>query len=786
MKDAPYSIEISEDEQPFAIKEHFIKYLRYWPWFLMGVFISLALGFVYLRYAPIIYKSEAKIRLLDDSKDLGFSIDPMSILNGSTKINMDNEIEVLKSYRILSKVVDKLNLDVNYFVVGNLKKTQIWNPPFVVTKIISTDSLAKPLSYTINLNLDGLKITDDKDSLITTNLFGISSVPHFPIQIEMLDGILAEEYNGITYSVVILPKKDVVMQLVKDIEAETTNKTSEIVILSLKGENPDQCESILNAVIDEFNHDGILDRQLVSRRTVDFIDERFLSLSGELDSIEGNKKNFKRSNSLTYIEADAGLTMQKKSVAEDEANVLENQISLSNLLGETLSSESDYGLLPADIGLESSSINALVADFNKTVLEREKLASSAGENNPTLQELSSQLQRGKQNIIQTVKMYQKQLRVSMNQLNDQKSRAGAMFYGLPEKEQKLRSIERQQSIKENLYLLLLQKREEAAINFAVTAPSIKVVDYGLSSNKPIEPKKKLVLGVSLLLGLLLPYGFLFVKFSLDTKIHERADLEKAAPEIEVLGEIPSIEGDKKYIEPNDTSNISEAFRILATNVSFHLPPKVQGEGQVIYVTSSIKKEGKTLTALNLSLAFAGIKKRVLLVGADLRNPQLHQYYETIGNGIGFSSYLSNNKIKWKDCIQDGFTKNEFHKVCFAGKIPSNAPILLLDERFGKFISEAKKEFDIIIVDTAPTVLVTDTLLISQFADLTLFVLRANYTDKRILEHSKNLNKTGRLQNMAYVLNDGKLGTTYGYGFGYGADTGQEPRNKWLNRMLKRK
>src|SRR5690606_12066783 len=335
-------------------------------------------------------------------------------------------------------------------------------------------------------------------------------------------------------------------------------------------------------------------------------------LSGELSTIEGEKESFQKRNNLSYIEADAGMSIQKKSIAEDEVNKFQTQIELSKLLNKSLSDQGDYGLLPADIGLESSGINSLVSSYNEIALERQKLAASAGENNPTLQELSSQMSRVKQNIVNTVNVYQQQQSISLVQLSRQKNRAGAQFSSIPEKQNILRSIERQQSIKESLYLLLLQKREEAAINYAVTAPSVKVVDYGLSDTHPVSPKKKVVYAISLLMGVLLPFGFFYMKFTMDTKIHERADVERMHTDITIAAEIPYFENIKNFTHANDRSLLAESFRILSTNVNYLLGKKRE-EGRVVYVTSSVKEEGKTMIALNLSLAYASIKKKVLLV-----------------------------------------------------------------------------------------------------------------------------------------------------------------------------
>lgn len=774
MKENYYILSNDEEDNSLQLKEVFFKYLRYWPWFLIAIGISLVFAFLYFRYAPTIYSSVAKIKIIDDSKELEIANDPLSLLSGNPKINLDNEIEVLKSYRILDQVVTALDLEISYYEVGNIKTRQIYNAPFKVTKLFPEDSLKKSVVYHFNFEveppeiIDGDGVTKTLDSS-TTKFFNTG----FPIEIQLVNGIDLSTFRSKKFSVQIRKKKETVLELAKNLEIKATNKNSEVLSLKLKSESPQLSEAILNEIIHRFDKDGILDRQLVSKRTMDFIDARFVYLSNELDSIEVGKKDFKQNNNLSYIEADAGLTIQKKSVAENEVFQLETQIELSKLLQKNLNKQNDFGLLPADIGLENSSINNLVSEYNQIALEREKLTSSGGVNNPMVKILSDQLQRGKQNIITTVNAYRNQLNISLRQLRKEKNRTSTIFSKLPEKEKMLRAIERQQSIKENLFLLLLQKREEAAINFAVTAPSVKVVDYGLTSIKPIAPKKSIILLMALGLGFLLPFGFLFLKFALDTKIKDKSELEKLAGEIPILAEIPSLKDPNSFFEINERSVKAESFRILGTNVNYLLPQRQDNLGHIVFVTSAIKGEGKTFIALNLSIALSSLQKKVLLVGADLRNPQLHTYFNEDKNTKGLSNFLHNPDIDWKDCIYKSNSENSFLDICFGGPIPPNAAQLIAGNTMETFLNIVKEEYDYVIVDTAPTVQVADTLLMSEYADVSIFITRSGYTDKRLIEFSKELSTTKRLKNMAYVLNDvsfsKRAGYNYGYEYGYGVD-----------------
>ena len=767
MKESPFSLDFNKEEESFDLKELVLKYLPYWPWFLVTTLLCIGVGYAYIRYTPVFYQSVAKIKFVDTSFEEDVANKDMAVR--SSNINLENEIEVIKSYRLLSQVVNDLNLNVAYYEEGRVKLWQIWDPPFTLSAIGIEDSLAKPSIFKLKLDPSEISITREDGKRYIFNLdYQDSLMTGLPFKLQRQQKLKnINDYRYSALNVVISPTKEAVFQLAKNLEVLPAHRNSDILSLSLKSQNAEHSEAILNDIIAKFDQDGVLDRQLVSRRTLEVIDKRFIYLSGELDSIEVGKQDFKQINDLSYIESDAGINLQKKSETETEVFKLETQISLSQLLRETVAQEAAYNLLPAEIGLDNTSLNALVFSYNELALERNKLVTTVGPNHPSLVRLSGQLERGKLNILNTVNVYQRQLRISLKQLTQERNLAGYRYSKLPEKEKLLRGIERQQSIKENLYLLLLEKREEAAIKLAATAPSIKVVDYGLTSSVPVSPNKRFVYSLSLAFGMFLPFLVLFIRFFLDTKIYDSKELEKLNPDIPVVAEIPLFKKTRSFIGPNDRSPLAESFRILGTNVNYLLPKNSSGNAQVIYVTSAIKGEGKTLLAFNLSVSYAILKKKVLLIGADLRNPSLHKVIDIPKNASGLSNLLSHSSRNWRDYIYDGFEQNTFHKICYDRKIPLNATELLSGMGFGKFIEDAKKEFDYIIVDTAPTLLVTDTLLISKYADITLFVARAGYTEKRLVDFSRGLAETKKLRNMAYVLNGVGLGKAKGYNYGYG-------------------
>lgn len=750
------------------IKDILFKYLAFWRWFVVGAIVALFVAFTYLRYASNIYQTTAKIKILDNSKGGMKLPSDVAALFSNSKVNLDNEIEVLKSHRLLELVAKNLELETSYYSVGNIKTSELWKDrPFKVIWLDPKDSINnRKIVFELELENNGYRLISEGSSSESKCQFGKKNkIKGQEFIITLNDKVKNQKLNQEHYKVIRTPISIVVEGLSNSLQLASTAKQSEVLSLELTGENQDKSEAIINEIIDKFNEDGVTDRQLVSQRTIDFVNERFVNLSGELDSIENQKKSFKTENSLSYLQEDAKATVTKKTVTEGDYYALTTQIALAKLLEETIKKDGSYELLPSNIGIENENINSLIADYNKVVLERAKLLVSAGIKNPMVVEYSDKILELKQNILSSIRVLQKQLAVSIKNVNSLKQENSSTFSSIPAKEKILRSIERQQTIKETLYLFLLQKREEASVAKAITTPSIKVVDYAMTNYIPIAPKRNIIYLAALIIGLLIPFGIVYIRFLLDTKIHSKLDFERLSPNIPVVAEIPYINEENRIITNNDRSVLAESFRILRTNINYLIPLKKEGECPVIYTCSSIKGEGKTFVSLNLALTLASLDKKVLLVGADLRNPQLHKYLKINKNRIGLSNYLYDTTTDWKNLINEKIFKNDFLNIVFAGSVPPNPAELLSNGRFEELLNILKKEYDYIVVDTAPTILVTDTLLISQLADITVYITRADHTDKKLLTYSKGLKEQGKLTNMAYVINN--VGGEKGYGYGYG-------------------
>lgn len=774
------------------IKELVYKYLSFLHWIILGAVLALAVAFFYLRYAPETYQASNVIKILDNNNS-GFKMptDALSFFSKG-KVNLENETEVLQSSLLIERVVDELDLQNSYYSKGTIKETEIastapffiqWNDvPEKVNEIQAMLEIeVTPKGYYLDQQKD-LKIFG-KPYVFKGNNFSI-----------YLKDTSKTKKNPGTYQIVKATKEHTIQAVKKSLAVSPVGKQSELLRLTVTANHPQRAADIANTLANVFDADGVKDRQLVHKKTIDFVNERFGFLFKELDSIESNKANYKQGQQIADFQADAGALLATKSGTDVELNQAKTQAVLSGILIETLSKTKLNELLPANIGLEQVEVAALINQYNDLVLQQQKMLQSVGENHPNLVELRATQNELKNNLKASLATYKKVLQSKINSIGQISSGQSQQYAALPYQEKAIRSIERQQEIKEALYIILLQKREEAAVNLAIINPSIKMVDLAKASSMPISPKKAIIYLAALLLGLGIPIGIIYVYFLLDTKIHSKKDVQAIVTEIPVLAEIPHIPGQDKLVKYLDRSVLSEAFRMLRTNLSFLIQD--EHKPQVLFTTSTIKGEGKTFVSMNLAITLSTLNKKVILVGADLRNPQLHKMLKSTRHKKGVTNYLHDTTTALNDIIETGQEYNLKFDLIFSGTIPPNPAELLSNGRFEVLLEELKKEYDFVIVDTAPTLLVTDTTLIANLADLIVFVIRANHTDKKLLHFINELKALKKINNAGIVLNN--VGEqkgygysysykyNYGYGYGYEADeVGSGRKRNWFAKELKR-
>ena len=756
------------------------KYLRYWPWFLISVIVFILLAVLYVKYATPIYQTTSEVKILKDDEggiDLSGLSDASTLFNYN-KVNLQNEIQIFKSRRLHREVIRKLNLKTSYYKISGFEEELLFGNevPFQVEWFhVDYGELKEGIAYELRFKNDSVftLYNEYKDSSFTYSLY--DTINKFGTSFLVKPKLLAHPNfteEEATYKIVYQSENSLLDFLARSLEIVTVGDKSDILSLSINGSNRSKNEAIVNTLIDVFNQDGIEDNRLVSKRTKEFVEERLELLVQDLDTVESGLVEFKERNDVVTVESSVQELFSKEANSEAEKFKIETQLALANDFENLLKSQTEYDLLPANLGIESKTINELTAKYNELIIERNRLLMSSTEENPVVLKLNDQLEQLKNNILVSLDSYLNGLQTSYAKLEGRENQYSGEINSLPQKEKELKTILRQQGIKERLYLFLLQKREEAALSYAITSPTIKIVDYAYTNTLPVAPKKNIILLAGLVIGGLLPFGILYLKFLFKTSVASREDLEiYLHRSIPIIGEIPLLGNNaSKIITRSDQSVLAESFRIVRTNIISQFKRNGAEHDKVIFVTSSIKGEGKTFTALNLSKIFSSFSKKVLLIGCDLRNPQIHQYFEINKNIPGLSDYLNNESSDFRKYIQQSSSDFENLDILYSRSVPPNpAELLLRNERFSDLISEARKIYDYIIVDTAPTVYVTDSLLIAENADVTVYMVKQDVTDKRLIDHIKNLNNNNKLNNISIVLNGVKNNVNYGYGYGYISD-----------------
>lgn len=780
--------EFSEKEESnFDLKAEIYKYLSHWKWLVFGSIIGLTLAYLYNRYSIPEYWTQASMMVLNDEQNNVVGALPSggaSILAFDNS-SLDNQIETMLSKRLVGNVINELNLNISYFNEGNIIAVEAYKNSSVIIDFFSPDSLVNQASTSFYVTPEtptSFRLENEESTYSQTHKFGEL------ISLEGLEFAILpkkEEFDNFnTVNIQIQPLREVANNYISRMYIEPKGKAKDILSLGITGKVRQKTEDFLNSLIMHYNLDGIRDKRQVAENTAEFIQERLQIISQELDSVEGGMADFKRENRIMDVTSSAGQYMAKSSMAEQEIFNIETQKMVIESVREALTSSEPYRLLPANLGVENDGFSSLISDYNTLVLERNAHLSTSTPKHPVIETITKQLDLLKENLLDNITSTINSLNIQLRELNQLDRSSEGQFSTFPGLEKGIRGIERQQQIKEQLYLFLLQRREESAISFAATSPVGKVIDPAFTSNTPVDPKPWVILAGGFAVGFLVPFLIIFVKNFLDTKVHHKGDLGSLVKNVPFLGEIPRVSKEEnEIIQENDRSPLAESFRILRTNLAYLGQPKNKEKAEIIFVTSTIKGEGKTFVSFNLARTLASTNKKVLLIGADIRNPRLHKYSGEPIELKGLSDYLFDHEISSGEIIHRSEEGNIELDVIFSGIIPPNPAELFMNDRMEFLFRKEERNYDYIIVDTAPTMIVTDTLLISPLADTTIYVVRAGFTEKKLLEFPKDLKQQGKLKGLAIVLNDidyskfsygAKYGYAYGYGYGYEADKEKKP------------
>lgn len=778
-----------EEEEGINIQAILSMFLYHWKWFAASVVVCLAIAFVYLRSATPVYNVTAKI-MVKDKKKGGYTSEMMALeefgLLGASG-GIDNELEVLQSKSLVKDVVIDMKLYTTYVEKGRLSKRDIYRntPVWVDVEPGTIENLVYGYSLKLNIDKDSVYhiICETYDAALEEKVELEVKTATLPYLLETPNGklILSRNVNvpltlGQTLLISVTPPLKVAKRYLASMTFEPTSKMTSVAVISLKEVNRKRGEEFLTRMVEVYNDDANEDKNQIARKTEEFIGERIILVGQDLDNTERQLQGFKEKSGLVNLTIDAQKALEEGATYEKKLVDISTQLRLVDMLHDAVFKPGNsYDVLPAtaSIGLTDPALTAAISQYNTQVLERKRLLQTASPNNPTVMSLTTVVDGLLENVKTAVSNLQKALTISKRDIEREASRFNSRIGSAPSQERQMVGIERQREIKSELYLMLLQKREENSIALAATADNAKIIDDAVADEFPVSPKRSMIWLVALVMGIGIPFGIIYLLDLLNYKIASRADVDKLS-KVPVLGEIPrakSLEkGERALVVREDSNNLmAETFRAIRTNLNFILNDPTK---KVVLFTSTTSGEGKTFISSNLAMSLALLGKKVILCGLDIRKPRLVDLFKLTDKKHGITTYLagdaSDKELLFSQILKSGVNDNL--DLLPAGIIPPNPAELLAKENLDKAIEFLSEEYDYILLDTAPVGLVADTLLIGRVASASIYVCRAGYTAKSSFDFINEVKGENKLPNMSIIINDVDMdkGTYYGAGkYGYG-------------------
>lgn len=764
----------NKNDQGLNIVDLFMYLASQWKWFLLSILICGGIAWYNYARAPLVYFRSATVIIKDPSNKASTSgLDRFD--NFINKVNVANEILQFRSKKLMREVVQRVHADVSYQIKDGLRSNELYNESPVLVSL--PDALPEQsFSFTMTLK--------DAKTVTLSDFSGIEAKPSYEVALNdtvaIIEGMnvvvtatnyLRDSWLNTPIRVQKLPVESMVNYYKNALGIQQEEEEASILTLALKDSSPARAEDVLNTLITVYNEEAIKEKNQVAVNTANFINERLIIIERELGNVESNLESFKQRNQIVDIASSAGMYMTESQKYNADAMELETQLRLANFIKDYLTDPGkETDLIPSNTGISDMNIENQISLYNAAKLKRDHLIDDSSVNNPVVQELNNSLRAMKQSIIRAVDNMIVSLNVKRNDAQNREMRAQDRVTAIPTKERQMLSIERQQKIKEALYLFLLNKREENALSQAMADNNARVIDGAEGSNAPISPNRNRILLLGLLVGIALPGAVCLAILFMDTRVHGRKDIE-GVTSVPYLGEIPldkeAMKDHRKKVmavKEQGDDIVSEAFRILRTNMAFL--SKKDKPAQVITFTSFNIGAGKTFIARNLSMSLAYLKKRVVMVDLDIRKGTLSRHFGHYH--VGVTNYLSDNTVKVDDIIQH----QEGFDLIPAGILAPNPAELLMDNRLDELMNELRARYDYIIADNVPVGLIADATIANRIADLTIFVVRAGKLDRRQLPDIEKLYQEKKLKNMALVLNGANperhgYGYSYGYGYGYG-------------------
>lgn len=796
MEENKNNVTPQQSEEEVNIQELLFRYLIHWPWFVASVLFCVACAFGYLKIATPVYNVSATVLIKDESKGGGATMasemEKMGLGGMMTSAsNVDNEIEVLKSKSLALEVVEQLNLYVSYWNEDNWPKKEMYRTSPVLVSLTPQEASQLPAGMKVRMNLLAtgkmdveIEVGKKKYNKHIDKLPAVFPTDEGTVAFLASTDSLAGKWGQVQKITATIARPMMVAKGYSSaLSIASTSKTTSVVKIALNNSSALRGQDFINKLIESYNINTNNDKNEVAQKTAEFIDERIAIISKELGSTEQDLETFKRTAGITDLKSEAEIALSGNAEYEKRRVENQTQINLVKDLQRYLQG-SEYEVLPSNVGLQDAALAAAITRYNEMLMERNRLLRSSTENNPTIINLTSSIHAMRANVVASMDATLKGLQITKADLQREAKRFSQRISDAPTQERQFVSIARQQEIKAGLYLMLLQKREENAITLAATANNAKIIDAAILDEAPVAPKKLMIFMMAFVLGMGIPVGIIYLISLTQVTIEGRADVEKLTS-LPVMGDIPvaeEMDGSIAVFE-NKNNLMSETFRGIRTNLQFML----EEDQKVILVTSTVSGEGKSFVSANTAISLSLLGKKVVIVGLDIRKPGLNKVFNLSTKEKGITQFLTDPKRNIMDLVQQSDVNANLF-ILPGGAVPPNPTELLARKGLEEAIEQLKQHFDYIVLDTAPVGMVTDTLLISRVADLTVYVCRADYTRKSEFALVNELATTNKLSNISIAINGldlkkkkygyyygyGKYGKYYGYGkrYGYGYGYGE--------------
>lgn len=753
------------------------RYLPYWPLFLVLLFFFLAAAWGYMLYTTPLYEASTTIMVKDDKKGAdvtGAGVEEALDIFSSKKI-VENEIEVIQSFKLMKEVAIELNLYAPIYEDGSIKATSAYNtsPVMIIAKYpekLRTDT-AK-LYFTVRPG--GIIMNSKSYPLNQWIQTSYGELKFIPNPNKTMDPV-----NPLFF--MVKSPGTIATMLGNLLKVNSPSKMSTVVTVTLRDDVAQRAEDVLNKLVEVYNRSSVNDKNKLAQNTLTFIDARLHAVERELDSLEGRIQQYRASKGVIDLSAQSRLVLDNVGANDRQIAELNMKLAVLNEVDKYVNSkDANAGILPSTLGVDDPTLSGLVQRLSNAQLEYEKMRRTTGENNPMIVPIAKEIEQIRPQIMESIKNQRTSLVASRNNLSATSGSYNAMLNSIPQKERELTEISRQQTIKNSVYSFLLQKREQTALTISSNMPDSKVIDAAKAGINPVTPRKPLILGLAVICALALSVGFVSGKDLLNRKILFRSEIDSYTT-IPVVAEIPNVKKKESLLHNKSHGSIAaEQFRQLRAAIGLYNSSLNQKR---LLVTSSISGEGKSYISTNLAVSFAISGKKVALIDLDIRNPKVTSVMGLLGQA-GIVEFLTGKKTA-KEIINK--TEYENLSVIGAGGRSDEAMELILSGKLNELLLAIQDDFDYIVMDTSPIDPVTDAYVFSDYCDRTLFVVRHAYTPKTIVQLFDENSKVKALKNPVIVFNDvrsrGFLKGTYGYGYGYGYSSAYRVENKTKQKKM---